>query len=82
MLQFSSLFYYFNFSLAICNQKFFQQNIKKKMKMVVSKHLTHFCYPIRPALHQRLNSHIVDAFRLTWSQDRLRVNSDADVAPA
>ena len=24
--------------------------------MVVSKHLTHFCYPIRLVLHQRLNS--------------------------
>ena len=26
--------------------------------MVVSKHLTHFCYPIRPVLHQHLNSHV------------------------
>ena len=26
--------------------------------MVVSKHLTHFCYPIRLVLHQHLNSHI------------------------
>ena len=24
--------------------------------MVVSKHLTHFCYPIRLVLHQHLNS--------------------------
>ena len=26
--------------------------------MVVSKHLTHFCYPIRLVLHQHLNSHV------------------------
>ena len=26
--------------------------------MVVSKHLTHFCYSIRLELHQRLNSHV------------------------
>ena len=25
--------------------------------MVASKHLTHFCYPIRPVLHQHLNLH-------------------------
>ena len=31
---------------------------KKKIKMVVSKHLTHFCYPIRLVLHQHLNSHV------------------------
>ena len=31
---------------------------KKKFKMVVSKHLTHFCYPIRLVLHQHLNSHV------------------------
>ena len=26
--------------------------------MVLSKHLTHFCYPIRLVLHQQLNSHV------------------------
>ena len=26
--------------------------------MVVSKHLTYFCYPIRLMLHQHLNSHV------------------------
>ena len=26
--------------------------------MVVSKHLTHFCYHIRLVLHQHLNSHV------------------------
>ena len=26
--------------------------------MVVSKHLTHFCYPIRLVLHRHLNSHV------------------------
>ena len=26
--------------------------------MLVSKHLTHFCYPIRLVLHQHLNSHV------------------------
>ena len=26
--------------------------------MVVSKHLTHFCYPIRLVLYQHLNSHV------------------------
>ena len=26
--------------------------------MVMSKHLTHFCYPIRQVLHQHLNSHV------------------------
>ena len=31
---------------------------KKKIKMVVSKHLTHFCYTIRLVLHQHLNSHV------------------------
>ena len=31
---------------------------KKKIKMVVSKHLTHFCYPIRLVLHQHLNSYV------------------------
>ena len=31
---------------------------KKKIKMVVSKHLTHFCYPIRLVLHQHLNSRV------------------------
>ena len=31
---------------------------KKKIKLVVSKHLTHFCYPIRLVLHQHLNSHV------------------------
>ena len=25
---------------------------------VTSKHLTHFCYPIRPVLYQHLNSHV------------------------
>ena len=31
---------------------------KKKFKMVVSKLLTHFCYPIRLVFHQHLNSHV------------------------
>ena len=31
---------------------------KKSIKRVVSKHLTHFCYPIRLVLHQHLNSHV------------------------
>ena len=26
--------------------------------MVVSKHLTHFCYTFRPVLHQHLSSHL------------------------
>ena len=26
--------------------------------MVVSKHLTHFCYPIRLVIHQHQNSHV------------------------
>ena len=30
----------------------------KYIKRVVSKHLTHFCYPIRLVLHQHLNSHV------------------------
>ena len=29
-----------------------------RIKMVVSKHLTHFCYPIRLVFHQHLNSHV------------------------
>ena len=32
--------------------------ILKKIIKVVSKHLTHFCYPIRLVLHQHLNSHV------------------------
>ena len=28
------------------------------LKMIVSKHLTYFCYPIRLVLHQHLNSHV------------------------
>ena len=31
---------------------------RHSLKMVVSKHLTHFCFPIRLVLHQRLNSHV------------------------
>ena len=31
---------------------------KNKIKMVVSKHLTHFCYPIGLVLYQHLNSHV------------------------
>ena len=28
-------------------------------KMVVSKHLTHFCFPIKLVLHQHLNLHVI-----------------------
>ena len=31
---------------------------KKNIKKVVSKHLTHFCYPIKLVLHQHLNLHV------------------------
>ena len=44
------------FSNLMTIQKLHQQ--KKKIKMVVSKHLTNFCYPISPMLHQHLNSHV------------------------
>ena len=30
----------------------------KKNKIVVSKHLAHFCYPMMPVFHQHLNSDI------------------------
>ena len=58
--------------------------------MVVSKHLTHFCYPIKPVLCQHLNSHLAYAgippesskvsamnFQVGY-QNMLRANSDAD----
>ena len=34
------------------------QQISKKIKMVVGKHLIHFCYLIRLVLYQHLNSHV------------------------
>ena len=49
------------FTCAVCallSHKLHQQNIIKRNKMVVCKHLTHFCYLIRLVLHQHLNSHI------------------------
>ena len=52
-------------------------------KMVVSKHLTHFCYPIRLVLHQHLNSHIAYPGIPPDNSNHIRgVNSDADEALA
>ena len=42
--------------------------------MVVSKHLTHFCYPIKLVLHQHLNSHVAypDITRSLYCDQSLR----------
>ena len=43
----------------LTNKKLHQHISKnKKIKMVMSKHLTHFCYPTRLVLHQHLKSHV------------------------
>ena len=52
--------YYWD-KLSFCSEYFYKSlgNIyKTKIKMVVSKHLTHFCYPNRLVLHQHLNLHV------------------------
>ena len=57
--------------------------------MVVSKHFTHFCYPIWLVLHQHLSSQktypgiiVCGLYFQVKCQDRLRINTDADKALA